>query len=53
MYIVRTLKLKKYLEEKGFKVEGIAPNKEIPNFIVWLFEDNEAIRRTVKEYSNK
>ena len=53
MYIVRTLKLKKHLEEVGFKVEGTAPNKDIPNFIVWLFQDGKDIRQAVKEYSNK
>jgi len=53
MYIVRTLKLKKYLEEKGFKYEGTIPNKDIPNFLVWLFEDGQLIREAVQEYSTK
>lgn len=53
MYIIRTLKLKKYLESKGFKVEGTVPNKDIPNFIVWLFENTEELREAIKEYSNK
>lgn len=51
MYIVRTLKLKKYLEEHGFKAEGTMPNKDIPKFLVWLFEDGQSIRDAVKEYS--
>lgn len=53
MYIVRTLKLKRYLEEKGFKVEGTAPNRDIPNFIIWLFEDTKELRQAVKEYCKK
>lgn len=53
MYIVRTLKLKKYLEKRGFKPEGTIPNKDIPNFLVWLFDDNEEIRVAVKEYCKK
>jgi hypothetical protein len=52
MYIIRTLKLKKWLENKGFKVEGTIPNKDIPNFLVWLFEDSKEIRQAVKEYCN-
>lgn len=53
MYIVRTLKLKKHLESLGFKVEGTAPNRDISNFIVWLFQDGKELREAVKEYSNK
>lgn len=51
MYIIRTLKLKKYLEGKGFKAEGTMPNKDIPNFLVWMFQDSEELRQAVKEYS--
>lgn len=51
MYIIRTLKLKKYLESRGFRAEGTMPNKDIPNFLVWLFEDNMEIRQAVKDYS--
>lgn len=53
MYIVRTLKLKKHLENLGFRIEGTMPNKDIPNFLVWLFEDTKELRQAVKEYCNK
>ena len=53
MYIVRTLKLKKHLENLGFRIEGTMPNKEIHNFLVWLFEDTKELRQAVKEYCKK
>lgn len=53
MYIIRTLKLKNYLDSKGFKPEGSMPNKDIPKFLVWLYQDTEELREVVKEYSNK
>ncbi|WP_157453608.1 DUF5659 domain-containing protein [Clostridium sartagoforme] len=53
MYIIRTLKLKKYLESKGFKVEGTMPNRDIPKFIVWLFQDGKELREAIQEYSKK
>ena len=46
MYIVRTLKLKKHLENLGFKAEGT-------NFLVWLFEDTKELIQAVKEYCKK
>ena len=53
MYIIRTLKLKKYLEELGFKAQGSMPNKDIPNFLVWYYEDTTELRQAVKEYCKK
>lgn len=53
MYIVRTLKLKNHLERLGFKAEGSMPNKDIPKFLVWLYQDTKALRQAVKEYSKK
>lgn len=53
MYIVRTLKLKKYLEKLGFEAEGSIPNKDIPKFLVWLYQDTKELRQVVKEYCKK
>lgn len=46
-YRVYTIKLARYLTEKGFKIEGTTQDVKNPKLINWFFADSEQLRECV------
>lgn len=49
-YVIKTITMTKYLTEKGFKIIDTLPNIHKPNFVVWLFEDTDELRKALNNY---
>lgn len=50
MYIIKTLKLKHCLEEKGYKCLELLPSRYREGFWVFCFEDSKELREEVHNY---
>ncbi|EKY26575.1 DUF5659 domain-containing protein [Clostridium celatum] len=49
-YIIKTFKMCRYLQEKGFEIIKIMPNKENPKWNVFAFEDSNELRQAMEQY---
>lgn len=52
LYPVFTRRLVVALEEKGFKVIHMEPNRNNPALMVYFFEETPALREAVQELKN-
>lgn len=52
MKTIYSLRLARYLIDRGFKCEGIAPNPRKPWFNAYLFSASEELEAIITEYSN-
>lgn len=49
-YRVYTIRLARYLTDKGFKIVRTTQDVKKPEFINWLFEDSEELQNAIAEY---
>ena len=49
LYTIFMQKVANQLEERGFKVVKIAPNKKNPHYVVYYFEDTVEFRDALRE----
>lgn len=49
-YIVRSRKLSYFLQFKNFRLLGTQPNKDNPNWQVFLFKNSPELREAINEY---
>ena len=52
LYPIFTRRLVVALEEKGFKVIHMEPNRNNPTLMVYFFEETPALREAVQELKN-
>lgn len=46
-------KLVNFLAKKGFRVIRTQPNKKMPWYDVYIFEDSEELSNAIEEYNNR
>lgn len=49
-YRVYTIKLARYLTDKGFIIKRTSQDVKKPEFLNWFFEDTAALREALEEY---
>lgn len=52
-YRVYTIRLARYLTEKGYRIIGTTQDLKNPDFINWFFEDTPELLQAVEEYLHK
>lgn len=51
-YVCRRMKLKGFLNEKGFREIKVRPDRKNPMFFVWIFKDSTELQDAVSNYYN-
>lgn len=51
-YIIKSIYLAKYLQQKGFELVKVKMNKFYPKHNVFLFENTEELHQAISEYHN-
>lgn len=49
--VIFTRKMALYLRDRGFEILKTIPDKTVPNFYNWVFEDSEELREAMTEYT--
>ena len=52
MKTIYSLRLARYLIDRGFRCEGVTPNPRKPWFNAYLFQASEELETAITEYSN-
>lgn len=49
--VIYTKSMALFLRNKGFKILRTVPDKKMPNFYNWVFEDTEELQTAISEYT--
>lgn len=51
-YVCKKIRLLAYLQEHGFNFIKTQPDRNNPDFLVWIFIDSKELRNCIEEYYN-